>query len=136
MVDTNLTSVINKTKGKLPSLPFVEMKEKILGKGYELSISFVSPKESQKLNLTYRGKDNPTNVLSFELSKKSGELVLEPGCVKRDAKNFDMDYPNFLAFLLIHGMLHLKGMQHGSTMEKQEARFKKIFGVTEIVNKK
>lgn len=132
MVDTNLTSVINKTKGKLPSLPFVEMKEKILGKGYELSISFVSPKESQKLNLTYRGKNNPTNVLSFELTKKSGELVLQPACVKRDAKNFDMDYPNFLAFLLIHGMLHLKGMQHGSTMEKQEARFKKIFGVTEI----
>jgi len=131
MTENTQTSVINKTKGKLPSLPFVAMKEKILGKNYELSISFVSPAESQKLNNTYRGKNNPTNVLSFELTKKSGELVLQLGCVKRDAKNFDMDYPNFLAFLLIHGMLHLKGMQHGSTMERQEARFKKLFSIVE-----
>lgn len=132
MVDTPSISVLNKTKGKLPSLPFVEMKNKILGKTYELSISFVSSKESQKLNLTYRGKNNPTNILSFELSKKSGELVLQLGCVKRDAKKFDMDFPNFLSFLLIHGMLHLKGMQHGSTMERQENRFKKLFGIKEI----
>lgn len=128
----NTTSITNKTKGKLPSLPFVAMKNKILGTKYELSISFVGKTESQKLNKTYRGKDYPTNVLSFELSKTSGELVLQPACVKRDAKNFDMDYSNFLAFLLIHGMLHLKGMEHGSTMEGQEVRFKKMFGVREI----
>lgn len=126
------TSVINKTKSKLPSLPFVEMKNKILGSSYELSISFVTKKESQILNNSYRNKDYPTNILSFELTKKSGELIIQPSIVKRDARNFDMDYKNFLSFLLIHGMLHLKGMQHGSTMEKQEARFKKIFGITEL----
>ncbi len=126
------TSVINKTKGKLPSLPFVEMKNKILGSSYELSISFVTKKESQILNNSYRNKDYPTNILSFELTKKSGELIIQSSIVKRDAKNFDMDYKNFLGFLLIHGMLHLKGMQHGSTMERQEVRFKKIFGITEL----
>lgn len=126
------TAVINKTKGKLPSLPFVEMKNKILGAKYELSISFVTKKESQTLNNSYRQKDYPTNILSFELTKKSGELIIQPSIVKRDAKNFDMDYKNFLGFLLIHGMLHLKGMQHGSTMEAQEVRFKKIFGITEL----
>ena len=128
--ETNI-SIINKTKGKLPSLPFVAMKDKILGSKYELSISFVGKTASRTLNRTYRQKDYPTNILSFELSKNTGELVLQPDCVKRDAKNFDMDYKNFLAFLVIHGMLHLKGMEHGSTMEKQEARFKKLFGVTE-----
>jgi probable rRNA maturation factor len=132
MADSSTTSVLNKTKGKLPSLPFVDLKETILGKEYELSISFVGKTASRTLNRTYRDKDYATNILSFELSKKSGELVIQPDCVKRDAKNFDMDYKNFLLFLLIHGMLHLKGMQHGSTMEKQEARFKKVFGVTEL----
>ncbi len=107
------------------------MKDQILGKSYDLSISFVGKTASRTLNRTYRGKDHATNILSFELSKNSGELVLQPDCVKRDAKNFDMDYKNFLGFLLIHGMLHLKGMQHGSTMEGQEVRFKKIFGIRE-----
>ena len=129
-IETNI-SIINKTKGKLPRLPFVAMRDKILGPSYDLSISFVGKTASRTLNRTYREKDYPTNILSFELSKKSGELVLQPDCVKRDAKKFNMDFPNFLAFLLIHGMLHLKGMQHGSTMEKQEARFKKVFGVHE-----
>jgi probable rRNA maturation factor len=125
------TSLINQTKGKLPSLPFVDIKNAILGTKYELSISFVTPKVSKQLNGAHRGKDYATNVLSFELSKTSGELILQPACVKRDAKNFDMDYPNFLAFLLIHGMLHLKGMDHSSTMEKHEARYKKMFGIVE-----
>ncbi len=107
------------------------MKDAVLGKKYDLSISFVGPTASRTLNRTYRGKDYATNILSFELTKTSGELVLQPACVKRDAKKFDMNYKNFLGFLLIHGMLHLKGMQHGSTMEGQEIRFKKIFGIKE-----
>lgn len=125
------TSLINKTKGKLPSLPFVDIKNAILGTDYELSISFVTPAISKKLNGVHRGKDYATNILSFELSKTSGELIIEPSCVKRDAPNFDMDYRNFLGFLLIHGMLHLKGMDHSSTMEKHEARYKKMFGIVE-----
>ena len=120
-------SIVNHTKGKLPRLPFANMKDVILGKRYDLSISFVTPHTSQELNRTHRGKDNPTNILSFELTKKSGELVIEPRRVKRDAVAFDMDFKNFLGFLLIHGMLHLKGMQHGSTMERQEKKFLKIF---------
>ena len=124
-------SIVNKTKGKLPSLPFVALKKEILGDKYELSISFVSPAMSRKFNFAYRGKDNPTNILSFELSKDSGELIIEPQRVKRDAPLFDMDFKNFLTFLVIHGMLHLKGMDHGAIMEKAEARFKKKFGVVE-----
>ena len=127
--DKNI-SIINKTKGRLPSLPFADMKNKILGKNYDLSISFVGSTDSQRINFLYRKKNYPTNVLSFSLSKNSGELVLCPKKVRLDAKNFEMDYENFTSFLLIHGMLHLKGFDHGSTMEKQEAKYKKLFNVT------
>lgn len=120
-------SIVNKTKGKLPRLPFARLKKEILGDAYELSIALVTPRESHRLNLTYREKDNATNVLSFPLSKNSGELVLDIKTSTADAKNFDMTPNKFLLFLVIHGMLHLKGMEHGSTMEKAEKKFLKIF---------
>lgn len=125
-------SIINKTKGKLPSLPFAtytQMKNSILGKKYDLSIAFVGTAESRKLNRTMRGKDKSTNILSFELSKNSGELVINLAAVKADAPKFGQKVLPFFKFLLIHGMLHLNGMQHGSTMEGMEAKFKKKFGV-------
>ena len=124
--DSNL-SILNKTKGKLPRLPFVQLKNKILGDDYDLSLVFVSPRESHKINLQYRGKDNPTNVLSFPLSETSGEIFLDQKTSAKDAPNFDMTPTKFLQFLVIHAMLHLKGYEHGSTMEKQEKKFLKIF---------
>lgn len=120
-------SITNKTKGKPPRLPFAKLKDAILGEKYDLSIAFVAPKESHKLNLAYRGKDKPTNVLSFPLDKNSGELVLDLKTSSKDAPNFSMSSSKFLLFLVIHGMLHLKGYDHGSTMEKQEKKFLKIF---------
>ena len=119
--------ITNKTKGKLPRLPFVRLKNAILGEKYELSFAWVTPKESHKLNLTYRKKDKPTNILSFPFDKNSGEIVLDIKTARADAPNFDMSESKFLLFLVIHGMLHLKGFDHGSTMEKQEKKFLKIF---------
>lgn len=126
MIDEK-TQIINKTKGKLPRLPFVNLKNEILGKNYELSIAIVTPRESHKLNKQFRGKDNPTNVLSFPYDKKSGELVLDIKTSEKDAPNFDMPKQKFLQYLVIHGMLHLKGYDHGSTMDKAEKKFLKIF---------
>jgi probable rRNA maturation factor len=120
--------ILNQTKGKHPSLPFVDLKDDILGKKYELSIAFVGKKKSQELNKKFRQKDYPTNILSFELSKNSGELVINLECVYKDAPNFEMKQRAFLGFLLIHGMLHLKGYGHGSTMEKQEKKYASKFG--------
>lgn len=116
-------SKINHTKGKLPSLPFVNIKNDILGEKYTLSVAFVGEKKSHELNLKYRGKDKSTNVLSFSLSKKDGELILCPAVIKREAKNFDKNFREFLGFLVIHGMLHLKGLDHSSTMEKAEQKY-------------
>ena len=120
-------SITNLTKGKLPSLPFAMMKAKILGSKYNLSLVFIDEKKSQELNKTYREKDKSTNVLSFPYSKKDGEIFICIKVAKTQASDYDKTWQQFVGFLVIHGMLHLKGMQHGSTMEVQEGKFSKIF---------
>ncbi len=120
------TTIIRATKGKLPRLPFVYIKDAILGKEYELSITFLSPRAQRTLNKTYRDKDSTTNILSFPLSDTSGEITFDLKKVQEDAPLFDMDYPLFLKFLFIHGLLHLKGYEHGSTMEKAEKKWLKL----------
>ena len=122
----NLT---NTTKAKLPSLAFVDMKNSILGKKYELSLIIVSKKEIQKLNKKYREINKPTDILSFPLSDDFGEIYINIEMTKIEAKKFNRKYENFLAFLFIHGLVHLKGFDHGSTMESIEARFRKQFGI-------
>lgn len=127
MEDTELCTITNKTKGKLPRLPFVSIKEAILGKKYEFGITFVSARTQKKLNSTYRGKDSTTNILSFPLTKISGEITIDLKKSKAEAHLFDMTFPQFLKYLFIHGCLHLKGYEHSSTMEKEEKKFLKIF---------
>ncbi len=129
MAKTETTTVSIRTKGTLPRVPFASIKEAILGEKYELSISFVGPTLSRTLNTTYRGKNKPTNVLSFALSKQSGEVVLCESVMKKEYKKFGMSYKKFVIFLLIHGMLHLKGYDHGSTMESEERKFLKKFSL-------
>ncbi|MFA6397269.1 MAG: rRNA maturation RNase YbeY [Candidatus Paceibacterota bacterium] len=119
----------NTTKGKLPRLSFSKFKDTILGKEYELSVAFVSPKVICELNKTYCKKNEPTDILSFPLSKKDGEIIFCMQEVKRQAKDFNRTSTNFLQFLLIHGLLHLKGFKHSSKMESEEEKFGKILKV-------
>ena len=119
--------ITNKTKSKLPRLLFVSIKNKILGEKYELSLSLLKAKEQRKINLQYRGIDKTTNILSFPLSKTSGEITLDPIKIKKDAPLFDMPYSQFIKYLFIHGCLHLKGFEHSSTMEKEEKKYLKMF---------
>lgn len=118
-----------KTKGKLPSLPFENIKNEILGKKYILSLVFIGDTRSKKLNEKYRGKKKPANVLSFQLEKNEGEIFINPNQAERDSKKFDTTKSKFIGFLFIHGLLHLKGCSHGSTMEGMEKTLKKKFRV-------
>ena len=92
MLTEDNISVLNKTKGKLPSLPFLLIKESILGKDYSLSVAFISKIQSKKINNEYRKKNNPTNILSFPLSKKEGEILICPDVVKTETKKFDKNF--------------------------------------------
>ena len=99
---------------------FSIMKNDILGKNYSLSIACVNEKTSKEINKKYRNKNKPTNILSFPLRKNMGEIVLCPVVIKREAKSFGKTFGQFWGFLVIHGMLHLKGMEHSSRMEEAQ----------------
>ena len=122
-------SIVNKTGERIPLLPLEKIKNDILGKSYSLSIAYVDEKKSQELNRKYRNKNKPANILSFSLRKNEGEIIITPSLVKKENKNFGRTYPQFLGFLVIHGMLHLKGMTHSSRMERTEEKYdQKYFG--------
>lgn len=122
-------SLANETGIRLPVLPLADLKNNILGKRYSLSVALIGEKKSREINKKYRGKDRPTNILSFYLRKDIGEIVLCPAVIRREAKSFGKTFPRFLGFLVIHGMLHLKGMRHGSKMEEAERKYdQKYFG--------
>jgi probable rRNA maturation factor len=116
-------SVLNETKGKIPSLPFSSIKDNILGKKYSLSLAFLAEKKMLEINRKYRKKNKSTNILSFPLSKTEGEILICPATAKSELKKFGRTYPELLQFLVIHGMLHLKGMEHSSRMEEAEKKY-------------
>lgn len=108
-------------------MEFEKIKQDILGKKYSLSIAYVSEKKSKEINKKYRNINKATNVLSFALYKNEGELILCKSVIKKETKKFNKNFKELLGFLVIHGMLHLKGMQHSSTMEKEEKKYVKKY---------
>ncbi len=115
-------SIVSTTKDRIPRLPFFDMKKAVLGDKYELSLVFSGDKRSRSLNKRYRNKSYIPNVLSFPLDETHGEIFLNLKQAKREHKARGESYEFFVALLVIHGMYHLKGMLHGSTMEGQEAK--------------
>lgn len=101
------------TKRRTPAVAFADIAEKILGPDYDLSLVLAGNKLLQELNRKYRRRDHPTNILSFPLEKKRGEIFIN----LEDTKGFDPQH------LFIHGLLHLKGMTHGSKMEGAEKKW-------------
>lgn len=111
-------------RSKFLSLFSIErIKSEILGETYELSFAFIETPEMQKLNKEYRGKDYPTDILSFPLSDTAGEILICKEVAKEKSKDFDMSESDYLVFLVIHGLLHLKGLDHGEEMESLEKKY-------------
>ncbi len=129
MKDTDTFSITNTTRATLPRISFADIKNIALGKNYNLSLVFIGERRSRTLNRAYRDKDKPTNILSFTLDKNEGEIFITLKKAEREAKQFDRTFQNFIAFLFIHGCMHLKGMEHGSTMEKAEEKLRRAFRI-------
>ena len=98
------------------------MKNNILGKTYELSLVFIGEARAKRLNETTRGKDYIPNVLSFPLTDNSGEIFITPSVAKKEAAKFKLTEKSYVGYLFIHGLLHLKGFDHGPKMERLEKR--------------
>ena len=118
-----------KTNSSFDELVFANMKEIVLGNDYELSLVIVGKDEIRKLNKSYRNLDEATDILSFPISEKEGEIFLCPEIALKEAPHFDRNCENFLKYLFIHGLTHLKGFKHSSKMELEEEEIRNKFGV-------
>ena len=85
----------------------------------EVTIRIVGNDESQNLNHQYRGKDKPTNVLSFPFEAPAGitvplagDLVICAPVVEQEAREQSKDAVAHWAHMVVHGMLHLQGYDH------------------------
>lgn len=108
---------------------FEKMTEFYLGKEYELSLVFCGERLMRRINRETRDKDYATNVLSFPLSDTSGEMFICLPLCKKQAKDFERRYNNFVAFLFVHGLVHLAGYDHGDTMDNEEKKLRKRFSI-------
>jgi probable rRNA maturation factor len=118
---------ITATVKTYPRHQYAAMADKILGKRYNLSLVFIGSARAATLNKLYRKKTYSPNVLSFPLNEHTGEIFICPQVAGREATKFDLTPAGYVGFLFIHGCLHLKGLDHGDTMEAQEAKWVKHF---------
>ena len=117
------TFSLSSTVKTYPRLPYEKIKDDILGPEYELSLVFVGSVRAQKLNAEHRGKTYVPNVLSFPIGKNIGEIFITPEVAKKEAASFSMTKTGYIGYLFIHGLLHLKGLDHGTRMDTAEKRY-------------
>jgi len=94
----------------------------------EITLQVTDDQTIQKFNLQYRDFDEVTDVLSFEnafIDPETGEtylgdILISCETAKRQADNRGLELMDELEMLLVHGILHLAGMDHASTPEWQE----------------
>ena len=93
----------------------------------EMTVRIVDEAESHDLNLTYRGKDRPTNVLSFLFECPDevelpllGDLVICRQVVEREAIEQEKPLMAHWAHMIVHGSLHLLGYDHIENDEAEE----------------
>lgn len=72
------------------------------------AVVLTSDREAKRLNARHRGRNKPTNVLTFD----GGDIVLALGVVRREAQQARRRPEHHLAHLVVHGALHLQGYDH------------------------
>ena len=105
----------------------------------EVAILLTGDAEMQALNRQWRGKDTPTNVLSFPSGEDDGHLgdvVLAFETVQREAQQQDISIADHAAHLVVHGMLHLLGYDHEQEdeavkMETLETKILSTLGIAD-----
>lgn len=95
----------------------------------EVSVKFTSDEEVRALNAQWRGKDKPTNVLSFPMAGEAelaaaqllGDVVLAYGVCAAEAAGKSVPIETHAAHLVVHGTLHLLGYDHETSEADAEA---------------
>jgi probable rRNA maturation factor len=104
--------------------------------GAEITLRVAGAAEARRLNRDYRGRDYATNVLSFAYARGRGDLVLCHPVVRREARAQGKTLAAHYAHLVVHGVLHLRGMRHARArdarrMERREIALLARIGVAD-----
>ena len=98
---------------------------------YEVSLSFVLDDEIRELNKDYRGKDQPTDVLSFPMEnnpdspvKLLGDIVISVEKMIKQADEYGHSLDREMIYLVVHSVLHLLGYDHMDEKDKEVMRRK------------
>ncbi|OGC25015.1 rRNA maturation RNase YbeY [candidate division WOR-1 bacterium RIFOXYB2_FULL_42_35] len=94
-------------------------KEKVRG---IINLVIVDDRQIRKLNKKYRKKDQATDVLSFEMGEDGviGDIAIAEPTTRKNAQQYGVTYRQELKRLVIHGVLHLLGYDHGRKMRDAE----------------
>nr|WP_320148283.1 rRNA maturation RNase YbeY [uncultured Anaeromusa sp.] len=106
-----------------------------LSEGVEVGVTFLDDAAIQELNRDYRDKDRPTDVLSFALNEGDepeivdapeeellGDILISLETTARQAEEYGHSLERELAYLTVHGMLHLLGYDHEEPADQAEMR--------------
>ncbi len=106
-----------------------------LSEGVEVGVTFLDDAAIQELNRDYRDKDRPTDVLSFALNEGDepeivdapeeellGDILISLETTARQAEEYGHNLERELAYLTVHGMLHLLGYDHEEPADQAEMR--------------
>ena len=101
--------------------------------GGEVSVAFVDNQQIKKLNNKYRDKNEATDVLSFPIDDEMlGDIIISSLRAAEQAEEYGHSLKRELAYLTVHGMLHLFGYDHHSQEEKNEMRQKEERVLTQL----
>jgi probable rRNA maturation factor len=91
-----------------------------LSEDFEVNVKFACENCVRKLNKQYRGKDEPTNVLSFNIDpeSKEGDILICESVVAKEATELKHAPKDLDLLYLVHGMLHLAGFDHTNDTER------------------
>ena len=111
--------IINNSSGEKIDRSRIKKIAKRAGKKkWIVSVSFVKKNKMKMLNKKYRKKNAPTDVLSFTMKEGSllGDVVVCPSIAKVNAVKYGSTFRDEIARLVVHGLLHLLGYEHGKKM--------------------
>jgi probable rRNA maturation factor len=115
------------TRSKPALTRFLRRAQKAVGLAGEVDVLLTSDEEIRRFNRTFRKKNKATDVLSFPAPEElagqhSGDLAISLDTAARQAESFGHSLNDEIKILLLHGLLHLAGMDHEVDSGEMAAR--------------